>query len=87
MAKDAGGKAGDRERVVGTGSPERPVDPDTSGNGTLQPEPACALEGEEVPLRLVRVTKTRKGVVTVNKLTGETQLWEETQEYIPEEKA
>ena len=41
--------------------------------------------GEEVALRLVRVTKTRKGAQIVNSLTGETELWEETQEYVPKE--
>lgn len=83
MAKSTAGKTSGGEGLVepeGTGRPEHP---DVSGDGTLQPGGACTDEGAEVPLRLVRVVKTRRWQQVVNSLTGEAELWEETQEYVP----
>ena len=52
---------------------------------TKEPEVTPPDVGKEVPLTLVRVTKIRRGQEVVNKLTGEVQLWEERQEYVPTE--
>ena len=85
MAKNAAGKAGGGGGTVEPEGAGQPAAADSGRDGALQPGEAHPGMGEEVALRLVRVTKTRKGQVLVNKLTGEVQLWEERQEYIPTE--
>ena len=83
-ASETGAGSGGEGLVESEGA-GRPEHPDGSGDGTLRPECACADEGTEVALILVRAIKTRKGRTIIPRVVGdpEIELWEETQEYIP----
>ena len=85
MAENAAGKAGGGSGDVESSRPGQPAAADGGGDGTLQPGEAHPELGKEVPLTLVRVTKIRRWQEVVNSLTGEAELCEERQEYVPKE--
>ena len=85
MAENAAGKAGSGSGPVEPEGAGQPAAPDNGGDGALQPGQAHADVGEEKPGLRLRQVKVERGGQKMNQLTGELEVWKETQYYDVEE--
>lgn len=79
MGTDAASKAGGGSGTVEPEGAGQPAAPDSGGNGALQPGQAHPDVGAENPDLRLREVRVERGGQKMNQITGELEIWKETQ--------